>query len=66
MALPSISCEESTKTPESTGDDAMQTFVSRHQHEIQGTLSGFDRLRFVGSLLRLSNWTAFVLVGDPN
>jgi hypothetical protein len=32
----------------------MQTFVSRHQHEIQGTLSGFDRLRFVGSLLRLS------------
>jgi hypothetical protein len=32
----------------------MQTFVSRHQHQIQGTLSGFDRLRFVGSLLRLS------------
>jgi hypothetical protein len=32
----------------------MQTFVSRHRHEIQGTLSGFDRLRFVGSLLRLS------------
>ncbi len=32
----------------------MQTFVSRHQHQIQGILSGFDRLRFVGSLLRLS------------
>jgi hypothetical protein len=32
----------------------MQSFVSRHQHQIQGTLSGFDRLRFVGSLLRLS------------
>jgi hypothetical protein len=32
----------------------MQTFVSRHQHQIQGTLSGFDRLRFVGSLLKLS------------
>jgi len=32
----------------------MQTFVSQHQHQIQGTLSGFDRLRFVGSLLRLS------------
>jgi hypothetical protein len=32
----------------------MHSFVSRHQHEIQGTLSGFDRLRFVGSLLRLS------------
>ena len=32
----------------------MQTFVSRHRHQIQGTLSGFDRLRFMGSLLRLS------------
>jgi hypothetical protein len=32
----------------------MQTFVSRHQHQIQGILSGFDRLRFVGSLRRLS------------
>jgi hypothetical protein len=32
----------------------MQSFVSRHQDQIQGTLSGFDRLRFVGSLLRLS------------
>ena len=32
----------------------MQSFVSRHQRQIQGTLSGFDRLRFVGSLLRLS------------
>jgi hypothetical protein len=32
----------------------MQSFVSRHQQQIQGTLSGFDRLRFVGSLLKLS------------
>ena len=32
----------------------MRTFVSRHQQQIQGTLSGFDRLRFVGSLLKLS------------
>jgi hypothetical protein len=32
----------------------MQTFVSRHQHQIQGTLSGFDRLRFLGTLRRLS------------
>lgn len=54
MALPSVRFEESAKTHESTGDNAMQTFVSRHRHEIQGTLSGFDRLRFVGSLLRLS------------
>jgi hypothetical protein len=53
MALPQVGYKESDKTPP-TGDNAMQTFVSRHQHEIQGTLSGFDRLRFVGSLLRLS------------
>jgi hypothetical protein len=32
----------------------MDTFVSRHRDRIQGTLSGFDRLRFAGSLLRLS------------
>jgi len=32
----------------------MQSFVSQHQHQIQGTLSGFDRLRFVGTLRRLS------------
>jgi hypothetical protein len=32
----------------------MPSLVSRHQDQIQGTLSGFDRLRFVGSLLRLS------------
>ena len=32
----------------------MQTFVSRHRQQIQGILSGFDRLRFVGSLRRLS------------
>ena len=32
----------------------MQSFLSRHQQQIQGTLSGFDRLRFLGSLLRLS------------
>jgi hypothetical protein len=32
----------------------MQTFVSRHQHQIQGTLSGLDRLRFVATLRRLA------------
>ena len=32
----------------------MTSFVSRHQPQIQGTLSGLDRLRFVGSLLRSS------------
>jgi hypothetical protein len=32
----------------------MQSFVSRHQRPIQGTISGFDRLRFQGSLRMLS------------
>lgn len=54
MALPRVGYVESAKTPDLTGDNAMLSFVSRHQHQIQGTLSGFDRLRFVGSLLKLS------------
>ena len=54
MALRRVGYEESAKTPDPNGDNAMQSFVSRHQQQIQGTLSGFDRLRFVGSLLRLS------------
>jgi len=53
MAPPRVRYRESAKTPP-TGDDAMLSFVSRHQQLIQGTLSGFDRLRFVGSLLKLS------------
>jgi hypothetical protein len=32
----------------------MESFVSRHQHQIQGTISGLDRLRFIGSLRMLS------------
>ena len=32
----------------------MQSFLSRHQDQIQGTISGFDRLRFMGSLRILS------------
>src|SRR3954463_10409960 len=32
----------------------MESFVSRHQHQIQGTISGCDRLRFIGSLRMLS------------
>src|SRR5262249_55906488 len=54
MALPRVGYEESAKTPDPHGDNAMPSFVSRHQHLIQGALSGFDRLRFIGSLLRLS------------
>ena len=53
MALPQVGYQESAKTPP-TGENAMQTFVSRHHHQIRGTLSGFDRLRFVGTLRRLS------------
>lgn len=32
----------------------MESFVSRHQHQIQGTISGLDRVRFLGSLRMLS------------
>jgi hypothetical protein len=32
----------------------MTSFVARHQHQIQGALSGFDRLRILGNLRRLS------------
>ena len=32
----------------------MESFVSRHQHQIQGTISGLDRLRFMGSLRMVS------------
>src|SRR6476659_8079304 len=53
MALPQVGYKESAKTPP-TGGNAMLTFVSRHQHQIQGTLSGFDRLRFLGTLRRVS------------
>jgi hypothetical protein len=37
-----------------TWSNPMESFVSRHQHQIQGTISGFDRLRFMGSLWMLS------------
>lgn len=32
----------------------MQTFLARHQAHIQGTISGFDRLRFSGQMRMLS------------
>ncbi len=32
----------------------MQTFLARHQPQIQGTISGFDRLRFFGQMRMLS------------
>lgn len=32
----------------------MQSFLARHQAHIQGTISGFDRLRFAGQMLLLS------------
>jgi len=48
----------------------MLSFISRHQDKIKGTLSGFDRLRFRGSLRFLANvrglkaylWQAQVLL----
>jgi hypothetical protein len=32
----------------------MQSFLARHQSHIQGTISGFDRLRFMGQMRMLS------------
>ena len=49
-----VGYKESAKTLTQPETTPCRLFVSRHQHQIQGTLSGFDRLRFVGSLLRLS------------
>jgi len=34
---------------------AMRTFLQRHESEIKGTLSGFDRVRFRGTLRWLAN-----------
>jgi len=33
----------------------MRSFLSRHQPEVNGVLSGFDRLRFRGTLLLVAN-----------
>jgi hypothetical protein len=33
------------------GSNAMKNFLQRHRDEILGVLSGFDRIRFRGSLL---------------
>lgn len=33
----------------------MQSFLTRHAAEVKGTLSGFDRVRFRGTLRRLAN-----------
>jgi hypothetical protein len=37
------------------GSYAMKSFLSRHESEVQGTLSGFDRVRFRGTLRWLAN-----------
>src|SRR5438552_2003930 len=44
--------EFQTRSP--PGSNPMESFVSRHRHQIQGTISGFDRLRFMGLLWMLS------------
>jgi hypothetical protein len=36
------------------GDNVMQTFLARHRTHVQGTISGLDRLRFMGQLRMLS------------
>ena len=50
----------------------MKTFLTQHAEEIKGTLSGFDRVRFRGTLRWLANtkglmswlWRAKVLLKD--
>src|SRR5437773_11839803 len=34
----------------------MERFVTRHQDRIAGILTGFDRMRFRGTLRSISNW----------
>ncbi len=50
----------------------MKTFLTQHAEQIKGTLSGFDRVRFRGTLRWLANtkglmswlWRAKVLLKD--
>jgi hypothetical protein len=42
-----------------SGANAMQSFLARHQSQIQGTISGFDRIRFVGHMRMLSFVSGF-------
>src|SRR3954453_6598968 len=46
--------KEGLQTRSPPWSNAMTSFESRHQDQIQGTISGFDRLRFTGSLRMLS------------
>src|SRR5690606_28689674 len=39
----------------SQGSHAMNTFFTRHEEQVKGTLSGFDRVRFRGTLRWLAN-----------
>src|SRR5437667_6770965 len=34
----------------------MERFVTRHQDRIAGIITGFDRMRFRGTLRAISNW----------
>src|SRR6266704_6119653 len=54
MTLPRLGFQVVTLLIALPGDNVMQSFLARHQPHIQGTISGFDRLRFAGQLLMLS------------
>jgi hypothetical protein len=50
--------------------DAMQTFLTRHRDEIKGVLSGFDRIRFRGTLrwfevLQVARTVHSLISGQP-
>src|SRR6476660_8278959 len=60
------------RTPQPSGRNAMEPFISKHAQAIIGTLSGFDRLVFRGTLRFLAHcagmssylWTMGVLLKD--
>jgi hypothetical protein len=54
--------KERLQTQSPQWSNAMQSFLSRHEDKIQGSISGFDRLRLTGSLRILSYTTGLANV----
>src|SRR5271166_6493081 len=54
MTLLRLGFQVDTVLRHPAGGNAMESFLARHRSQIQGTISGFDRLRFVGQMRMLS------------
>ena len=54
MTLLRLGFQVDTGLRHPAGGNAMESFLARHRSQIQGTISGFDRLRFVGQMRMLS------------